>query len=37
VILDPTTAIVVQTLADDWLAELEIIAVGEGAVQRVRP
>jgi enamine deaminase RidA (YjgF/YER057c/UK114 family) len=24
----PTTAIIVQTLADDWLIELEIIAVG---------
>jgi enamine deaminase RidA (YjgF/YER057c/UK114 family) len=24
----PTTAIIVQTLADDWLVELEIIAVG---------
>jgi enamine deaminase RidA (YjgF/YER057c/UK114 family) len=24
----PTTAIVVQTLADDWLVEIEVVAVG---------
>jgi hypothetical protein len=32
----PTTAIVTQTLADDWLVEIEVIAAGAGHPEGAR-